>query len=331
MRNRFLIGSIIRDITERKQAENALAQSKALLHTIVNSTSDMIWSVDHVKYGLLSWNRAFEDFFLNEHHLKVSVGMCPDDLFPVGSPFIQKWCDLYRNAISNGSYTVEYMVSTESIILQMNMNLLVEEGKLFGVSVFGKDITKSRMIEQTLRESEEKFRTMAEQLNNLIALTDESGIITYASPASMNLFGITPAEMTGCHFISFLAESDIPLAMDSFQKALIEGRNSVRLELQMKRKDGSVFIGELNGSRYTFSSQSGTLVTIQDISERKFAEEELKENEEKYRQLVELSSEAIVAHQNGKFVFVNNAAVELFGASHYNDLIGAANFEIHPS
>ena len=72
-----------------------------------------------------------------------------------------------------------------------------------------RDVTASREAVQALRESEARFRTITEQLNDLIALTDRNGVIIYASPASLPVFGVTPQEMVGQHFASFLDKSAI--------------------------------------------------------------------------------------------------------------------------
>lgn len=139
-----------------------------------------------------------------------------------------------------------------------------------------RDITDRRKTEEALRESEEKFRTIAEQTSDLIAITDFRGFITYASSASMALFYLTPQEMTGRNFTEFFDESVSAKAMSAFQKVIENGERTKDMELLMKRSDKSVFIGELNGSKYHCGMSSGALVVIRDITKRKKAEEEIR-------------------------------------------------------
>jgi PAS domain S-box-containing protein len=129
-----------------------------------------------------------------------------------------------------------------------------------------------RRAEEALQESEGKFRAMAEQTPDLIALTNADGVITYASAASVSLFHCTPEEMCGRPFMEFLDESAIPNATAAFRSALSRGERTRDLMLTMKRHDGTPFVGELSGSDFRSGTQSGTLVVIRDITERKQAE-----------------------------------------------------------
>ena len=88
-------------------------------------------------------------------------------------------------------------------------------------------------------EYEEKFRLTAEKTTDLIAAVDSMGFITYASPASLNIFKISPDEMCGAHFTEFLDESSIPAAISAFKTAVETNSGTEVLELTMKRKDGS--------------------------------------------------------------------------------------------
>ena len=69
------------DITERKQMELQLKKSQTSLNTLINSTSDLIWSVDAEHFGLLTFNRGLYDYFLHSVGLHIKVGMRPEDLF----------------------------------------------------------------------------------------------------------------------------------------------------------------------------------------------------------------------------------------------------------
>jgi PAS domain S-box-containing protein len=132
-----------------------------------------------------------------------------------------------------------------------------------------------RRADEALQESEVRFRSIAEQTADLIALTDTDGLITYASAASMSLFHCTPEQMCGRPFMEFLDESAIPNATAAFRNAQSRGERTRDLQLTMKRHDGSLFVGELNGSSFQSADLRGTLMIIRDISERAEREQEV--------------------------------------------------------
>ena len=133
-------------------------------------------------------------------------------------------------------------------------------------------VLKARRALNALRESEERFRSIAEQTRDFIALTDTQGFITYASAMSEELFRGRPDDMWGRHFKEFLDERAVPSAMTAFREAMQVGQRSKSLELLMKRLDGTTFWGELNGAAFQSAGLQGSLVVIRDITERKRSE-----------------------------------------------------------
>ena len=142
-----------------------------------------------------------------------------------------------------------------------------------------------KQSEKALKESEQKLRSIAEQSSDLIALTDVNGRITYASGACMAIFHCEPDEMCNRHFMEFLYEPDIPKAIAAFGDSIEHGKSVKNLVLTMKRNDGSLFTGELNGAKFQHDLMNGTLVFIHDITERKQAEEKIREKDVQFRKL----------------------------------------------
>ena len=100
------------------------AKTHALLRGIIDSTIDAIWAVDPVNFGLLTWNRSWEQFFLAERGIVLKAGMGRQELWPPGSESIRTWNDFYERALAEGSYTTEYAVSTGTRVLQLSFNLV---------------------------------------------------------------------------------------------------------------------------------------------------------------------------------------------------------------
>lgn len=133
----------------------------------------------------------------------------------------------------------------------------------------------------------EFFRLIAEKMSDTVYLTDGVGFISYISPAVEKMFGFLPEEMSGRHFSEFLAEGEQLKAMQAFTNAVEKGEPTRNIELRMKRKDGSIFPGELQGNRFFQNDSAWTLGVIRDITEQKENEEKLRKSENMYKSLFE--------------------------------------------
>ena len=151
------------DITERKEMELQLKESQTLVSTLINSTPDLIWSVDTERFGLLTFNRGLAEYFLKGIGLHIKIGMNPDDLLPT-KEFAQKWYAFYRRALEEGSFTTDYQAYAQGRILRLNLNILKSDDVVFGVSVFAQDITELKEMENQLRQQLAEINTLKIQL-----------------------------------------------------------------------------------------------------------------------------------------------------------------------
>ncbi len=141
--------SFITDISERLRTENMLRESQSTLNAIMDSTNDLIWSVEPQNYGLLTFNQSLVNYFQKKRGVTIHAGMRPEDLFP-DPEYIHKWQNYYLQALNTGPFSVEYRTFSGSNVLQLSFNLLARKGVVFGISVFGKDITDIKLHEAEL-------------------------------------------------------------------------------------------------------------------------------------------------------------------------------------
>ena len=208
-----------------------------------------------------------------------------------------------------------YIASTGKFgwVRQTSGPLFNFKGEAIGAIATIHDITKRKKAEEDLRFSEEKFRSITEQIDDYISISDINGNIFYASPASKAMFQYEPNEITGHHFMDFIDEEYLQKAVDAFQNGLNEKKKVVNLELKLKRKDGSTFFGELNGSKIEFGNELRILVVVRDISERKRAEIALELTKQSYVDIINTVSEAIyVLDENATFIDVNEGARKMY-------------------
>ncbi|RZU47196.1 PAS domain S-box-containing protein/putative nucleotidyltransferase with HDIG domain [Fluviicoccus keumensis] len=154
---------IVRDLTERKRTEQELIESQVLLGAIINSTADLIWSVDAETLTLVWFNRAFSEYFWAHHGVRVWHGMGAEDLF-LQQREVLVWRGLFLKVLEDGVLSTEYTSPINGIVLQLNLSLLKRDGKVFGISAFGRDITE-------LRRSEQKIADYVRQLENSMQQT----------------------------------------------------------------------------------------------------------------------------------------------------------------
>ena len=172
---------------------------------------------------------------------------------------IEAELDVYRNNLEDlvAKRTTEFQAVNESL---------------------QKALKEHREIENALRQSEEKYRLLAENVLEDVWQIDLKGTIIYSSPGVLRVFGYTPEEVNGLNFEELIAESDIA-ALKSAIKNIIKGKKYSALEIIGKRKDGSTFPMEISA---TALMKDGKTIGVQgiarDISRRKFIENELLHN-----------------------------------------------------
>lgn len=130
--------------------DEALVEARATLSAIVESTADLIWAVDSEHFGLLMFNHGFCDYFLRDRGMAITLGQPLDELFP-SEEFVRLWRDYFARALRDGPYATEYAVYAGTRTLELNFNLMLRDGRAFGISVFGRDITERKATEEALR------------------------------------------------------------------------------------------------------------------------------------------------------------------------------------
>ena len=153
-----------RDVTIQVQTEQAIAESRAQLITLINSTDDLIWLVEPVHFGLTLFNKTFADSVRHGLHTDPEVGLRPSDLMP-GS-VADVWCAYYRRALDEGAFTIEYRVPGTDVFLLHSISPVRLDGRTTGVAVFGKDITERRR-NQAEREHMELQLADAQKMESL--------------------------------------------------------------------------------------------------------------------------------------------------------------------
>jgi len=208
-----------------------------------------------------------------------------------------------------------------------------EKGNITEFQSVGRDITDRIEAEEALRESEEQFRKIFENSPIGMALSTPNFRFISVNPAMVSITGYTQEELLQLSFKDITHPDHLGGDMEYIQELAEEKIPVYATEKRYIRKDGSIIWGLLKVT--TIRDQQGILryfaAQIEDITERKKVEAALRDSEERYRQLVEQSPDAIIVHTSGKIVYANPACIRLFGAQGSGDLVGqpVLNF-VHP-
>jgi len=271
----FLEGSIV-DITERKRMEEALLLSQEKYRTLVEKAFEGIIVV-HDRKIVFANPRVHEIIGYSRDQIEAmafSDIVHPDDREAVIDRHLRR---LKGDQIEE-VYSIRLYDQQSNIKwAQASFALIDWEGKQ-AVLAFLTDITDLKRAEQAIRESEYKYRTLVETLQEGIWVIDKEGYTTYVNPRMAQMLGYTTEDMIGRPLFSFMLESAVANAKTNMERRA-QGIKE-RHEFEFLRKDGSTIYTLLETGPLTDEKGNhiGAIAGITDITERKQAEEKLAES-----------------------------------------------------
>jgi PAS domain S-box-containing protein len=177
------------------------------------------------------------------------------------------------------------------------------------------DITERKQMEEAIRESEEKYRDLAENAADMQLLMDLRGNLTYMSKSAEDETGYTREEIVGRSIRELLTQESYKIAVERIKKR-VEGIKELPIyEVEVKAKDGRIIPFELNTSPVIKDGKLTAIhIVARNITERKRAEEETKYQRTYFQSLFNDSPEAIVSlDERFRVININPAFHEIFG------------------
>ncbi|MCD6161335.1 MAG: PAS domain S-box protein [candidate division Zixibacteria bacterium] len=259
------------DITERKKTEEALRESEGRFRAVFETAQDSIFIKDHSLRYILA-NPAMEE--LLGMPASQLIGKTDNDLFGEEAGAHIKEMDsrvLYGEVIRE-----EHTKPVNGIPFTFNVikvPMLNNNGEIVGLCGIARDVTKQKQAEKSLKESEEKFRRIAEHIFDVILANKLDGTITYVSPSVERVFGYLPKELIGNNIMDLVVKSDIQQTTQNLQD--IEAGKIIENHLsKCVKKDGSIAIIEINSlPTYKDKTIVGSQAIIRDITETKRLQE----------------------------------------------------------
>ena len=182
------------------------------------------------------------------------------------------------------------------------------------------DITERKRAEEVLRESEEKYRTLINSLNEGIWVIDKDAITTFVNPKMARILGYTMGDMTGRSLFSFMDEKGRRLCEEYIERRRFGIREQHYFEF-LKRDGTRIYASvEATSIKGKHGEYLGAIAGVIDITKRKWAEDALMESEVLFREVFNNANDSVFLLERtpngpGKYLLVNDKAIQMLGYS----------------
>jgi len=286
------------DITERKYAEEELKESEEKHKELFERSLDCVYTHDF-EGNFIDANQTALDLFgyTKEEISSLNfASMLSEDALLNAFNALR---DIIKKGFQDG--IIEYKVKNRNgdyLYIESTGSLLYKDGKPHAIMGTARDITERKRAEKALKESEEKYRNLVENIPDIIYSIDKSFKITATNLPAANFYGYEANELLGKDFSAFVHPDDKTHVVNSFLEAIENRQEWARgTQFRMVSKHGVTHWVEIN-SHMQFDEDGSYLReegVIRDISERKEAEKELNESREKLVRLKKMDSLGLLA------------------------------------
>jgi two-component system, NtrC family, sensor kinase len=321
-----------RDITERKQAEEKLRQSKENYQALFDSSVIGAIVVDAETMKVVRGNQAAAKMF-GFSSAEEGAGINPLDFIPpeereealeliMKGPFEQ---DL-RQAFDLPVLTKD----GRKIWISATGAKIMHKGRLAGLFSFT-DITERKQAEEALRRSEERYRTILEEMDEGYYEVDIAGTFTFVNDAMSRMLGYSRDELIGMNYRIYMPKEHVKAVFQAYNRVYQTGEPLKGFPMEEIRKDGTRMLVE--DSLFLIRNNKGEVIGFRgvsrDVTKRKQAEEKLRQSEENYRVLFDSTviGTIVLDAETMEVVMVNQAALKMFGFSSEEEAFEAKPFD----
>jgi len=336
----YVVG-LFRDITERKKTEEIIRQSEAQYRLLADHMKDYVWLMDlnlqwqyispsiekMLGYSLHELQQLSLDHILTEKSLKSAL-----DRFAAEMP---------KNMASRETIPYEVVLELEcrsrdgsDFWLECTFSIIRDaNGKPVRLLGEGRDITERREAEEKIHQSEKKYRKILEDMQEGYFETDLAGNLTFFNDSVCRIFGYSEEELMGMNYRQYTDQEESKKVYQAYHDVYKTGKTNSEFGWQIIIKDGTrrYVEGSVSLLKDSTGRPAGFRGITRDVTERKLMEDQLRREEQRFRALVEHSSDIIVVvNLKGNITYINPAVEQVLGYRP-EERIGAKGFElVHP-
>ncbi|MBN2098909.1 MAG: PAS domain S-box protein [Dehalococcoidia bacterium] len=314
---------LVSDITERKEAEEALAASEKRYHLLTDNVSDVIWVTD-LQLKPTYFNPSVTSLlgYSMEEAMAGALKMAPGSLDAATRAFQDA---LRREEMQPGSASgspkmdLEYVHKDGSTVWAETTVSFLRDSKGQAYAVLGilHDVSERKKTEEAIRRSEERFRALIENASEAVAVLSADGRIVYESPNSQRAVDRKISGVFGPGLVEVVHPDDVRKIVELFEWVRERPGESVTGEVRFRHRDGTWHTIEGTARNLLHDPRvNGIVFNYRNTTERRRAEEALRDSERRYRLLADNVADVIwVIGTDLKFTYISPSVERLLGYS----------------
>ena len=277
----------ISDLSHLKKAERALRESEERFREMAENIREVFWLFDWIEQKAIYVSPAFEDIWgrsaddLDKHFDEWSKSIHPDDFTDV----VGSITNIAKKAkVENREYRIIRADGTVRWIWDRGFPIKDENGKVYRIAGIAEDITERKLAQQALQESEEKFRTVAEESPNMIFI-NKGGRVVYVNQKCEEMMGYKKEEFYApeFNFLTLIAPESVETVKSSYKRHSA-GEEVDPYEYSLINKKGQRIEVIITTRLINFEGDQAILGIVTDISDRKKTENAIREKDKALEQ-----------------------------------------------